>query len=149
MDDPGEAGLRLAGRLLAQRDLSRDRLRERLTAAAIPPEAAERVVADLERAGYVDDGRLARARAQRLAERGWGDSAIAERLRHDGVGAGHVEAALAALSPEHDRARQLAESCRAFDARRFLARLERRGFGEDALDAAASALDGGHGSKLR
>ena len=62
--------LRVAGRALRHRDLSRRRLAERLDRAAVGPVAAAESLAALESAGLVDDRRVARNRSWSLAERG-------------------------------------------------------------------------------
>ena len=87
----------------------------------------------LERVGYVDDGRYAAGRAGSLAGRGYGDEAIRHLLGEDGVAAEEVEAALGTLAPEEERAAAIA----ARDGRtpKVAARLERKGFGADALEA--------------
>jgi SOS response regulatory protein OraA/RecX len=82
----------------------------------------------------VDDSRYAHARAAALAERGRGDAAIAWDLERRGVAAGVVKAALARLAPEPERARALADGLgRDPTTARLLAR---RGFGEEAVEAA-------------
>jgi SOS response regulatory protein OraA/RecX len=92
--------LRRATRALAHRDLSRQALAERL-----PAPAREAAIEELERSGYLDDGRAAAGRAASLAARGWGDEAIRFRLEHEGFGAEPLDAALGALEPEPERAR--------------------------------------------
>ena len=96
-----------AVRALRHRDLSR-----RALAARIAPPAREEALAALERSGILDDGRAAAARAVTLAARGLGDEAIRYRLEHEGFAGEPLEAALAALEPEHERARALAEQGR-------------------------------------
>jgi SOS response regulatory protein OraA/RecX len=92
----------------------------------------------LERAGYVDDERFARERAARLAERGRGDAAIRFELEREGVGADAIDAALASLAPEADRARALAATLGgAAKAARTLAQ---RGFAEESVEAALAGV---------
>src|SRR5918996_5821062 len=79
--------LATAGRALAQAPLSRRRLGERLRRRGVTPEAERAAVGTLAAAGLVDDARLAHGRAQTLADRGWGDLAIAARLEREGFGA--------------------------------------------------------------
>ena len=100
--------------------------------------SAPRRSAELERAGLVDDGRLAAGRAAALSSRGLGDAAIAWRLEQAGVAPDRVSAAIAALEPEPDRARRLAARFREGAGAAFLAR---RGFSEDAIEAAVG-VDG-------
>src|SRR5213592_317507 len=89
-----------ATRALRARPLSEERLRQRLRARGVSGRDGETAVATLSEAGYIDDGRLARGRAAALAERGWGDAAIVERLAGEGLAAAVVEPAVAALEPE-------------------------------------------------
>ena len=98
-----------ATRVLRHGDRSRRVLADRLAGAGVRAEAAESALAALQRVGAVDDARLASNRAEHLAERGHGDAAIRYDLERQGLGAEHVEAALAALDPEPERARRLVE----------------------------------------
>lgn len=123
-----------ASRALARRDLSARRLRERLDARGIRSPAAERTLATLTSAGVVDDARLASARARSLAERGWGDAAVAARLEHEGIAPEVSAAALADLSPEAERAAAVA--ARARDRPAAWRLLARRGFAADAIEEA-------------
>ena len=131
--------LQVAGRALRHRDLSRRRLAERLE-GAVPPAAAAESLATLERAGLVDDGRVARAQAESLAGRGYGDEAIRHRLRGEGLGEELVEAALSALPPEPERARPLIE--RRGPGPRTARYLAGRGFGEETVETALGAAFG-------
>ena len=127
--------LQVAGRALRSRDLSHDELAARLARAAVPAAAAAESVAALERAGLVDDGRLAANRAAGLAGQGYGDAAVRHDLERRGVGAEQIEAAIAELEPEADRARSIVERRGTGPrTRRYLAG---KGFGEDAIGAAA------------
>jgi regulatory protein len=128
-----------ATRTLARRDLSSRRLRERLEARGVRAQAAEEALAVLESAGVVDDARLARSRAAALAERGWGDAAVAARLTRDGIGDEAARAALAELPPEPERARALAAG--AADRRAAWRRLARRGFSPESIEHAVGVLD--------
>jgi regulatory protein len=97
-----------------------------------PAERAE-VLERLGRLGYVEDGRVARARAEQLAARGSGDALIRDDLERRGIDADSIEAALAGLEPERERAaRVVAQRGRSARTARYLAS---RGFGEDALAA--------------
>ncbi|HEY2542421.1 MAG TPA: RecX family transcriptional regulator [Gaiellaceae bacterium] len=91
--------LGVAVRALRHRDLSR-----RALAARIDSPAREEALEALERSGILDDGRAAASRAATLARRGWGDEGIRDRLEHDGFAGEPLEAAIAALEPEHERA---------------------------------------------
>src|SRR5439155_24276402 len=68
--------LGVAVRALRYRDLSRRRLEERLERRGARGDARAEALETLERAGLVDDRRVAAARACALAERGYGDAAI-------------------------------------------------------------------------
>jgi SOS response regulatory protein OraA/RecX len=130
--------LQVAERALRQRDLSRQRLAERL-AAAVPPAAAAESLATLERAGLVDDARVARVRAESLAARGYGDEAIRHRLRAEGL----PEEAVDGLEPEAERARPLIE--RRGPGPRTARYLAARGFGDETVEAALGAAFGQEG----
>ena len=96
-------------RALTVSDRSRRSLDDRLGAAGVAPRPRREVLETLERAGLVDDDRLAAARAQALAERGYGDAAIRVDLEHRGLAGESVAAALARLEPERQRVRRLVE----------------------------------------
>jgi SOS response regulatory protein OraA/RecX len=140
MDERRHA-LDVAGRALAARDLSRAALARRLRLAGVEAPARRAVVERLADAGLIDDGRLARRRAQALAGRGYGDAAIDVRLEREGIGRELREAALAELEPEAERARRIVAAMRSGDRRSAGARLARRGFGVDAIEAAIGQLD--------
>jgi regulatory protein len=130
--------LDVATRALVHRDRSRASLRTRLRAARIAPWAAEQALDTLERAGIIDDERFARARAEALAKRGCGDALIREDLLTAGVPEGDAGDAIAALEPERERAMRTAATRGESPATaRWLAR---RGFGQDAIEAALPRL---------
>jgi len=131
--------LRVAGRALRSRELSRRRLAERLE-RAVPPQAAAESLSTLERAGLVDDERVARARAWALADRGWGDEAIRHRLLAEAFDEAAAGEAVHALEPEGERARRLVES--RGPGPRTARYLSGRGFGEEAVEAALGATFG-------
>ena len=89
-------------------------------------------------AGYVDDGRLARGRAVALAERGWGDAAIEARLTGEGLREPDVEAAVAELDPETDRAGALVAG---LPPQKAWALLQRRGFDSETIESVLGGLD--------
>jgi SOS response regulatory protein OraA/RecX len=132
--------LAVAGRALRARDLSRDRLAERLQQRAVSPAVAAESLATLERAGLVDDRRVAQTRARALAERGWGDEAIRHRLRSEALQETVIEDAVATLEPETERARPLI--ARRGTGPRTARYLAGRGFGEDSVEAALGAALG-------
>jgi SOS response regulatory protein OraA/RecX len=131
--------LAAATRALARRDLSRRRLDERLRARGASAPERERAVATLEAAGLVDDARLARRRSEDLAERGWGDAAIAARLERDGVTAELARSAIADLAPEGERA--VAVARQVSDRHKAWKLLSRRGFSADSAESALGPLD--------
>ena len=125
--------LAVATRALARREHSRRSLRERLLRARVSGQEADEVVEELLRLGLLDDGRFARERARVLAERGKGDAAIRFELDREGVDEADIEAALAALDPERERAAQLVVRRGATPATARL--LASRGFDEDVVAA--------------
>ena len=124
----------LATELLARRDRSAAWLSAELERRGVSPGDRVGALETLERAGYVDDDRLAAGRASLLAERGYGDAAIRADLERQGVDADRICAALAGLEPERERALELARKSGATPrtARRLLA----KGFDEEAVEAA-------------
>jgi regulatory protein len=131
--------LALATRTLGRRDLSRQRLDERLAARGVAEHERKGALATLMQAGIVDDARLARSRAAALAERGWGDAPVLARLTGAGVSGELAREAVAALAPESDRAR--AAAARFEDRRKAWAHLARRGFAQEAIESALGTLD--------
>jgi SOS response regulatory protein OraA/RecX len=128
----------VAGRALRYRDLSAARLEQRLERARVAPAPRDEALAALARAGLVDDERFAHGRAAALAARGLGDAAIRYDLERERVGAELIESALAELRPETERAEWIvAARGRGPATARFLAR---RGFCEDAVEAAAEGI---------
>jgi SOS response regulatory protein OraA/RecX len=125
--------LRAATRALARRDRSEASLAAHLAARGVAPSHRRETVAALERAGHVDDARFAGARARGLADRGYGDAAIAFDLDREGVGADVVAGALAALEPEQRRAAAIVDR----DGRspRVARRLAARGFDAETVEA--------------
>lgn len=132
-DDPRTEALAIATRALARREHSLRSLQERLTRAGVDADDAQAVIEELQHAGLVDDGRFAEERARVLAERGKGDTAIRFELQRAGVGSAEVEAALATLEPERERAAGLIERRGATpETARLLAG---RGFDEEVVAA--------------
>jgi regulatory protein len=132
---PGERqeALEKAVRALARRDHSAASLRVKLDRAAISGEAQTEALETLEAAGYLDDARFARSRAEQLAARGYGDDWIRADLGAQGVAAAMVADALAGLEPEAERAARLWTSLSG--GVRAARTLARRGFAEDTLEA--------------
>lgn len=99
--------LAVALRALRYSDYSRSRLETRLAGRGASAASREDALETLERAGLVDDARVAASRARVLAGRGFGDAAIRFSLAQEGLAPELVEEALAALDPELERARRL------------------------------------------
>jgi SOS response regulatory protein OraA/RecX len=131
--------LDLAGRTLRRRDLSLRRLSERLERAGVAPAAERSALLALSEAGIVDDARLADARAAALAERGWGNAAIAARLEGEGIAEADAGSAIAKLEPETARAALAAAAVS--DPRKAWTLLMRRGFDEETIEAIVETLD--------
>jgi regulatory protein len=126
--------LAVAAGALRHRDLSRRALDARLARRSVAPAERGRALQVLERAGIVDDARFAEARAGTLAERGWGDAAIRADLERQELSDELIRSSLGALVPEAERARALvARRGGGVATARWLAR---KGFGEDAIEAA-------------
>jgi regulatory protein len=140
-----ERAVDAAVRSLRARPLSERRLRERLRSRGIRSDAEDAALATLSHAGYVDDAELARGRALALAERGWGDAAIEARLESEGLSAPEVEAAIACLEPEADRAERLVLG---LALRKAWGLLQRRGFDPETIESALGDLDEGEGEGL-
>jgi len=139
---PASDPVDLAAQTLRHRDRSRTQIDERLARAGVDDENRADALAALERIGYLDDARFARQRAESLADRGYGDEAISALLAAEGVEPEVAGAAVGALRPEVERAAEIVASLGA--SPRTAARLARKGFGEDAVEAAAGefATDG-------
>jgi SOS response regulatory protein OraA/RecX len=137
--------LAVAGRTLRRRDLSTRRLAERLESAGVAPAAERSALQALTHARLLDDTRLAAARALALAERGWGDAAIAARLEAEGIGEADGRQALAGLPAEVARAKKLS---RGLGRGKTWTLLTRRGFEHETIEAVAGSLDADPGGGL-
>jgi regulatory protein len=135
---PASDPIDLAARALRHRDRSRREIDARLARAGVDDDRRADALDALERIGYVDDARFAAARAASLADRGFGDEAIRALLAAEGVAAEAVQDAVAGLEPELERAAAIVAGLGA--SPRTAARLARKGFGEDAVEAAAGAF---------
>jgi SOS response regulatory protein OraA/RecX len=127
-----------ATRTLATSARSRRELDQRLARAGHAGTAREEALATLDRAGLVDDAQVAESRAERLAQRGYGNAAIRADLRRRLIDQQVAAAAMAALEPELERLRRLLEAQNVTPA--LLRRLAGRGFSRDALDEVASSF---------
>jgi regulatory protein len=129
-----------AVRALRHRDVSRRRLDERLARRGAGAEARADALATLERAGLVDDARVAASRARSLAERGYGDAAIRFALEGEQLAPELVAEAVAALEPERERVKTLLSDP---SDRKALRRLAARGFAAETLEDVAGFANGG------
>ena len=135
--------LEVAAKALAHRDRSAANLTAYLERHGAAPDEATQAVARLQEAGYVDDARYAFARAEALAARGYGDDGVRYQLERDGVAADHVDAALAAIGPERDRALRVVRSAKTPPA--AIRRLAAKGFSRDSIEAALAAFPDAEG----
>ena len=129
-----EDPIELAASALQHRDRSRRDLEQRLARAGVDVDTRNDALETLERVGYLDDERFAGARAEALAGRGYGDAWIRHDLAGLGVAAEVVAGAIGAILTEAERAAALVE--RLGNTPRTGARLARKGFGHEALEAA-------------
>jgi regulatory protein len=130
--------IEIAARALQHRDRSRRQLDERLARAGVDDAGRAKALETLERVGYLDEGRFARTRATALAERGYGDEGIQQILEQDGLSRAEATDAIAELEPELERAARLV--ARLGPGPKAAARLARKGFGEEAVEAAAAEV---------
>ena len=145
---PGDAqGVRLAAlTLLARRDFTGRDLSGRLSQQGFNEAAVAGVVAELARAGVLDDGRYAQNYVAFHAGRGRGPLRIAAELRRSGLPADLIEAALAtgpdwsALARKVCRTKFGAQPPDSWAQRARQARfLLYRGFSSDHIRAATGA----------
>ena len=129
--------LETAAKALARRDRSAADLAAYLERRGSAPEEAGQAVDRLRQAGYVNDARFAAARAESMAARGYGDAAVRHELEAAGVAAGEVEAALAGLEPERERA--LAALARPGRPEALARRLAAKGFSPESVEAVLAA----------
>lgn len=127
-----------AVRVLRHRDVSRRRLDERLARRGARDSTRREALDALERAGLVDDARVASGRARSLSDRGYGDTAIRFALEGEGIDGALVEDALARLEPERERAERLLAGER---DRKALRRLAAKGFDAETLSDLAGFAD--------
>ena len=125
--------LGMAGKALARRELTRAELTERLQRRSLAPRARDAALDAVARVGLQDDGRVARARAEQLAARGYGNLAIRVDLERRGLSREDVAASLAGLEPESLRAARFVG--RSGDSARTAQALARRGFDEETIEA--------------
>jgi len=109
----------VALRALRAADRSRAELEERLERRGFDESERQQALDELERLGYLDDERTASLRAERLAERGYGDAYIRADLEQRGL---PTDDALAAVEPETERVARFANKGPSWLARRGFAR---------------------------
>ncbi len=120
-------------RALRARDHTVASLDQRLAERGTAPRVRRETLAAAQRAGLVDDERLARDRATVLAGRGAGDAMIAADLDRRGVPADEIRGALALLEPESERAARIVDTRgRTVATARHLAA---KGFSEETLES--------------
>jgi regulatory protein len=124
--------LSAATRSLAAGDRSQRALEQRLVRAGHSAAARAGALAALDRAGLVDDRRVAANRAELLARRGYGDAAIRVDLRRRLVDDETAADAVAELEPERDRVRGLTSGQTVTSS--LLRRLAARGFSHETLE---------------
>jgi regulatory protein len=106
--DPGarlQHALDLAYRYLGHRDRTVAEIRRHLEVKRVEPSTIDEAVAALHEQGYLDDARFAQRFAEdRRALDAWGAERIERKLRDAGVPGEYIAAALAAQSPDDERA---------------------------------------------
>jgi regulatory protein len=123
-----EDAFEVATRALRHADRSRAELDERLARRGFSEADRGAALDRLVELGWLDDERTAGLRAAALADRGYGDAYIRSELERRSL---PVEAALAGLEAEHERALRHAE--------RGAAWLARRGFDPEVVGSFAAA----------
>jgi SOS response regulatory protein OraA/RecX len=129
--------LEIATRALRAHDRSHRELEARLEDRGVSASTRAEALHVLAQSGLVDDGRVAANRAASLADRGYGDAAIAADLERRGIPVETVAAALETLQPEPDRAAEIvARRGNGLKTARYLAG---KGFAEESIDLAGGA----------
>lgn len=104
-EDPDAVARTIALRLLTTRARTRDELREALRRRQVPTDAAESVLARLESVGLLNDSDFARQWvSSRQQRRSLSRTALRHELRRKGLASDHVDAALAEVSGDDERA---------------------------------------------
>ncbi len=142
-----EALRRAALRLLGQRDHSTTSLRERLSRLGATTRDIQALLADLTRAGWLDDARTLASRTAALRDRGWSKARIASALEAEGFGEAAVARFLgAAAVNDRDSIREAIRSSRKGTPAAIARRLAAAGFDSDeiwaAMEAAGMANEG-------
>ena len=108
----------VALRALRAADRSRAELDARLEQKGFDGDERRQALDELERLGYLDDERTAATRAERLADRGYGDAYIRADLEQRGL---PTDDALAGIPPELERKARFPDKAPAWLARRGFA----------------------------
>jgi regulatory protein len=108
----------VALRALRAADRSRAELDARLASRGFADGDRQNALDELERLGYLDDERTATLRAERLADRGYGDAYIRADLEQRGL---PTDDALAGIPPEPERMARFSDKAPAWLARRGFA----------------------------
>lgn len=132
-----EDALEKAFAYLAKRDRTNSQVRARLEDHGVEPEAADEAIAELERQGYLDDGRYARLFAEdRRNLDGWGTERITAALSSSGIDSATIEEAVGS----RERSDEIADALKVLERKcpeppaddrereRALAHLVRRGY---------------------
>jgi len=136
---PSRTAVETALQALRARDRSAAELEARLQRHGVGEAEQRETLETLSRLGYVDDERFATLRAAALAARSCGDEMIRADLEGRGVAGSTIDAALAALEPQQERAVRIVSGReRSAKTARFLAA---RGFAEDAIEVAVAWKD--------
>ncbi len=130
---PSRTALEAASAALARRDHSAAGLEEYLAERGIERDDAREAIERLTSAGYLNDGRVARARASSMGARGYGDAAIRADLEGKQLPEEQIDAALAELEPESDRARLVLRN--GGTPAQLARRLAARGFPEELIES--------------
>jgi regulatory protein len=125
-----------ATRALARRDRSVVGLADYLARRGVGRKERAEAVDRLADIGYLDDARFSRDRARSLAERGYGDEAVRFELERDGVPTEQVDAAVASLAAERERALAVLRGSRS--ALTGIRKLAAKGFSAYSIEAAAA-----------
>jgi SOS response regulatory protein OraA/RecX len=128
----------VAARALERRDRCAADLLHILNRKGVSPEEAADAVATLRERGVVDDERFASAAARSLANRGYGDRAIAFRLQREGVDREVTAEAISHLELESERAVRFVE--RRGHSERTARWLLARGFARDSVEHGIAAI---------
>jgi len=130
------SALDVAAKALSRRDRSTAGTNDFLARRGFTLAERGEAVRSLAQLGYLDDGRFASSRAHALASRGYGDDAIRFDLERQDLGRELIDAALAGLAPEAERARAAAA---ALEGPKAFRRLASKGFSFEAIEAALSS----------